>query len=166
MHARTVLQTCLAPALGQVHARCAQALLGAVAALVMGRRLVLMDLARSWPGAERVRAPLKCLDRLLSNAALHQERHLFYGLIGRWLSRSGRLVVLVDWSDLKRDGSWHLLRAAVPVGGRSVTIYEAVHSEAEKAKPQIEQAFLATLKTLLPADATPIIVTDAGFRTP
>lgn len=166
MHAVTVLQTCLAPALVQLHARRAQALVGAVAALVMGRRLVLMDLARSWLGAERVRAPLKCLDRLLSNPALHQERSLFYALIGRWLSRSRELVVLVDWSDLKRDGSWHLLRAAVPVGGRSVTIYEAVYSEAEKAKPRVEQEFLATLKTLLPPGAKLIIVTDAGFRTP
>jgi hypothetical protein len=166
MHAMTLLQTCLHPALRLQHARRAQALIGAVTALVMGRRLVLMDLARSWPGAERVRAPLKCLDRLLSNPALHQERRVFYALICRWLSRSRRLVVLVDWSDLKRDGSWHLLRAAVPVGGRSVTIYEAVYSEAEKAKPHIEHAFLATLKTLLPADATPILVTDAGFRTP
>ncbi len=166
MHAMTVLQTCLAPALGQMHAGRARALLGAVTALVMGRRLVLMDLARSWLGAERVRAPLKCLDRLLSNPALHQERHLFYALIGRWLSSSRQLIVLVDWSDLKRDGSWHLLRAAVPVGGRSVTIYEAVYSEAEKAKPRVEQAFLAKLKTLLPPDTKPIIVTDAGFRTP
>lgn len=166
MHAMTVLQTCLRPALCSLHARRAQALLGAVTSLVMGRRLVLMDLARSWPGAERVRAPLKCLDRLLSNPMLHQERQRFYALIGRWLSRRGRLIVLVDWSDLKRNGSWHLLRAAVPVGGRSVTLYEAVYSEAEKTKPRVEQAFLATLKTILPADVTPIIVTDAGFRTP
>jgi Transposase DDE domain len=166
MHAMTVLQTCLAPALKQQHARRGRALLGAVTALVLGRRLVLMDLARSWPGAERIRAPLKCLDRLLSSRALHQERRLFYALISRWLARGERLIVLVDWSDLKRDGSWHLLRAAVPVGGRSVTIYEAVYSEAEKTKPRIEQAFLATLKTLLPPGCTPIIVTDAGFRTP
>lgn len=166
MHAMTVLQTCLRPALRLQHARRAQALLGAVTALVMGRRLVLMDLARSWPGAERVRAPLKCLDRLLSNPTLHQERRVFYALICRWLSRSDRLIVLVDWSDLKRDGSWHLLRAAVPVGGRSVTIYEAVYSEAEKTKPKVEQAFLATLQTLLPAGVTPLLVTDAGFRTP
>lgn len=166
MHAMTVLQSCLRPALRLQHARRTQALLGAVTALVMGRRLVLMDLARSWPGAERIRAPLKCLDRLLSNPTLHQERQVFYALICRWLSRGRQLIVLVDWSDLKRDGSWHLLRAAVPVGGRSVTIYEAVYSEAEKAKPQIEHAFLATLKTLLPAGVTPILVTDAGFRTP
>jgi len=166
MHAKTVLQTCLAPALEQIHARRAHALLGAVTALIMGRRLVLMDLARSWPGAERVRAPLKCLDRLLSNRALHLERRLFYALICRWLSRSNQLLVLVDWSDLKRDGSWHLLRAAVPVGGRSVTIYEAVYSESEKATPYVEKAFLVTLKSLLPAHVTPIIVTDAGFRGP
>jgi hypothetical protein len=58
------------------------------------------------------------------------------------------------------------LRAAVPVGGRSVTIYEAVYSESEKATPHVEKAFLGTLKSLLPAHVTLIIVTDAGFRGP
>ena len=30
------------------------------------RRLTLVDLARAWPDAQRVRAPLKALDRLLN----------------------------------------------------------------------------------------------------
>jgi len=94
-----------------------------------------MDLARSWLGDERVLAPLKCLDRLLGNRALHLERRLFHALICRWLSRSNQMLVLVDWSDLKRDGSWHLFRAAVPVGGRSVTMYKTVYPKAEKATP-------------------------------
>lgn len=33
-----------------------------------------VDLARAWPGAERIRAPPKALDRLLGNRYLHAER--------------------------------------------------------------------------------------------
>jgi len=46
-----------------MHALRRRVLLGAADALIAGRRLTLMDVARSWPGAERVRAPLKALDR-------------------------------------------------------------------------------------------------------
>lgn len=42
----------------------------------LGRRLVFMDLARSWLDAERVRSALKRLDRLLGNHRLHAERGL------------------------------------------------------------------------------------------
>ena len=63
MNASTALQRCLEPALGSMHALRRRVLLGATDALIAGRRLTLMDVARSWPGAERVRAPLKALDR-------------------------------------------------------------------------------------------------------
>lgn len=47
--------------------RVVRRLLGAVDALVAARHVVLMELARQYPGAARVAAPLKALDRLLSN---------------------------------------------------------------------------------------------------
>ncbi|MCK9386757.1 MAG: hypothetical protein M0Q15_19270 [Nevskia sp.] len=67
MHAETVLQKCLKSSLNALHVARQRVLLKAVEALTAGRRLTLMDVARSWPGAERIRAPLKALDRLLSN---------------------------------------------------------------------------------------------------
>ena len=74
MRASEVLQKCLGGALNSMHALRSRALLHAVEATIHGRRLTLMDLARSWPGAERIRAPLKALDRLLANRHLHAER--------------------------------------------------------------------------------------------
>ena len=74
MRASEVLQKCLGDSLNAMHALRSRVLLRAVEALVRGRRLTLMDLARSWPGAERVSAPLKALDRLLGNGHLHTER--------------------------------------------------------------------------------------------
>ncbi len=166
MSATTVLQRCLASALGPMHELRRRTLLLSVESLMAGRRLVLIDLARSWPGAERVRAPLKRLDRLLANHRLHAERERIYGGMVRWLVRTPRPVILVDWCRLKASGQWHLLRAAVPVGGRTLTLFEMTFPERLLGSPQAEREFLQRLKTLLPEDVAPILVTDAGFRGP
>jgi hypothetical protein len=78
MRATEVLQKCLDDALNRMHTQRARTLLRGVEALTQGRRLTLMDLARSWPGVERIRAPLKALDRLLGNRHLHTEREHIY----------------------------------------------------------------------------------------
>lgn len=166
MHAVTVLQKCLSSVFRHMHAARRRVLFGAVAALLKGRRLMLMELARHFPGAERVRAPLKRLDRLLNNPHLAREAEPLYGAMARWLIRHPRPVIVIDWSDLKIDGSLHLLRAGIPVGGRTLTVLEEIHPERKKNSPRVERAFLKRLKALLPAGLTPIIVTDAGFRAP
>lgn len=141
-------------------------LMSAVDALIAGRRLTLIDLARSWLGADRVRAPLKAMDRLLSNEHLHAERERVYAGMARWLLRCQQPVIIVDWSELKNDKSWHMLRAAVAVGGRTLTILDQVFPGGLQGSPQAERQFLQRLKQILPAQARPILVTDAGFRTP
>jgi hypothetical protein len=166
MHAASVLQKCLSVVFDDMHAVRTRALIGAVQALLTGRRLILMDLARAWPGAERVRAPLKCLDRLLSNPHLQAQREALYSAMMRWLIRSPTPLILIDWSDLHEDCRWQLLRAAIPVGGRSITIFEMVFPEAMKGSPRAEKQLLHRLRAILPTSATPILVTDAGFRAP
>lgn len=166
MHARAVLQTCLRDALQPLHALRARTLLLAVEALLAGRRLVLIDLARTWPGAEYIRAPLKRLDRLLGNRHLHAERERLYGGMVRWLVRSAEPVIVIDWCRLKADGRWHLLRAAVPVGGRTLTLFEMVFPQRLQGTPTAEKRFLQRLQAILPADCRPLLVTDAGFRAP
>jgi hypothetical protein len=74
-----------------------------------------MDMARSWPGAQRVRAPLTRLDRLLSNTHLGEEREAFYAAMMRWLIRQANPLILIDWSDLHEDCRWQLLRASIPL---------------------------------------------------
>ena len=54
MHACLVLQKVLRPVIARLDARNARNLLLAVEALLLGRRLTLMELARHWPGAERI----------------------------------------------------------------------------------------------------------------
>lgn len=166
MRATEVLQKCLSGALDPMHALRRRVLLHAVEAVLRGRRLTLIDLARAWPDAERIRAPLKALDRLLGNPHLQGERYVVYHMMTRWLVRNRQPVVVIDWSDLKQDGSWHLLRAAIPVGGRTLPILDMVFPRSQQGSRKAEGQFLQRLAQVLPNDACPILVTDAGFRTP
>lgn len=166
MHAGAILQKILGPVSARLDVRNARNLLLAVQALVRGRRLTLMELARHWPGAERIRAPLKRLDRLLGNCQVHAWRADLYGAAAKWLLCSARPTLIVDWSELKSDGRWHLLRAAVAVQGRTITLYEEVHPGATKNNSSVELAFLKRLSVWVPPGVRPVVVTDAGFRGP
>jgi hypothetical protein len=166
MHAVAILQKIVRSVSAQLDVRNERNLLSAVEALVRGRRLTLMELARHWPGAERIRAPLKRLDRLLGNRDVQACRAVLYGVAAKWVLRSAAPTVVVDWSQLKADGRWHLLRAAVAAGGRTLTVYEEVHPEATKNNSAVEAAFLRRLHALLPAEVRPVVVTDAAFRGP
>src|SRR5262245_43338172 len=118
MHAERILQKSLSVAFGAMHADRVASLLGAVRALLSGRRLVLMDLARSYPGATRVRAPLKRLDRLLSNIHLASERPSLYAAMSRWLITVRQPVIAIDWSALDARNRLHVLRAGLVLEGR------------------------------------------------
>jgi hypothetical protein len=163
MHAVRILQKSLSSAFELMHAARVQTLLGAVDALLRGRRLVLMDLARSWRGATRVRAPLKRLDRLLSNRHLASERPSLYAAMSGWLLTDPHPVIAVDWSPLDARGRFQVLRAGIALEGRTLTLLEEVHPTEMLGKGWVERAFLQSLHRLVPAGCTPIIVTDAGF---
>lgn len=164
MHATRILLCSLSSVLRVEHAARVRCLLQAVEALVRGHRLTLTDLARSWPGATWMHAPLKALDRLLSNPRAQALVIPLHRAMVAWLIRHPRPVLLVDWADLKRDGRWCVLRAAVPVGGRALTVLERIFPIACMNTPKAQRAFLGELKRLLPAGMTPTLVTDAGFR--
>jgi hypothetical protein len=166
VHAQRVLQKLFGAALSLLDARNARNLLTAVDACLAGRRLVMMELARHWPGAMRVAAPLKRLDRLLGNAQVHAVRHQIYHAAAALLVRTPNPVLIVDWSELKSDGRWQLLRAGLALRGRSLTRYEAVYPQRLLNSRKAHEAFLKRLKALLPVEVCPIVVTDAGFKVP
>lgn len=166
MHAVEILPKCLSKAFASMHAWRARSLLGAVSALLSGRRLTLMGLARTWPDATRVRAPLKRLDRLLSNEHLEAEQHLLYEAMSSWLLSTAQPVIAIDWSPLDGHERFQLLRAGVVLKGRTLTLLQEVQPTALLGNGKIERAFLAHLQRIMPEGVTPIIVTDAGFRKP
>jgi hypothetical protein len=138
-----------------------------VAAAVRGRRLTLTELGRALVGTARVKHGIKRIDRLLGNRHLAAERFgLYQALARRLVGALAQPLIIVDWSDLTADRRWQLLRAAAPIGGRSLTLYEEVHPLRHFGNPRVHRAFLVKLKALLPETVRPILITDAGFRAP
>lgn len=165
MDAIKVLHKWAQQSLPEVHRSRLSTLFAGVESVVRGQRLWLTALGRNLGGRAFEKHRIKRIDRLLGNRHLGHERSRFY----RWL---GGLViggtrhpcVIVDWSDIDTSKQLFLLRAAVSVGGRALTVYEEVHPRYNHR--QDTSGFLKRLAQVLPADCQPIIVTDAGFKSP
>jgi Transposase DDE domain len=110
---------------------------------------------------------IKAADRLLGNRHLHAERDAIYRAIARTLLAGlKRPLIVVDWSDADLRRRWLMIKAAVAVGGRAVSVYEKVYPMKRYNSPKTHREFLDTLKAILPDGCNPIMVTDAGFRGP
>jgi hypothetical protein len=173
MHASPIvplLRRWLRRACPAVHAARTAAVVTVVEALVLGAKLALTDLGRNLRSAAFAKHSIKRVDRLLGNRHLHRERSAVYQAIAGWLlAATPRPVLLVDWADCGPGDAkrrWLLLRAAVPLGGRAVPIYEEVHPLRRYNSPRTHRRFLAHLRAVLPAGCAPILITDAGFRGP
>jgi hypothetical protein len=131
-----------------------------------GRRLTVTDLGRSIESQTSHKHNIKRADRLLSNTHLHRESFEVYRALCRQLvGTQTRPVVLIDWSDMDEYKQHFLLRVAIACEGRSITLYEEVHTIKTKEKLKTHRQFLEQFKALLPNTCRPILVTDAGFRT-
>ena len=150
-----------------IHKMRLAALMTNVAALIQGRTLTVTGLGRNSPRPTSAKHAIKQSDRLVGNTHLHHEQiHLCRALTHCLMSNQSRPLITVDWSDYTYDRRWIFLRASVPVGGRAWTLYEEVHAVSYYGNAKIQKRFLATLKTLLPEDVRPVLVTDAGFIGP
>ena len=167
MHATHILNTHLQKTCQDIHKVRWKALMSTVTALIQGKKLCVTGLGRSMPGGAYEKHQIKKADRLIGNVYINHERTRIYGALAHWfMGHCRQPLIHVDWSDLSSGREFHWLRATIPVGGRALPIYEESHRENNYGNPQIEKRFLKTLKRILPANCRPIIVTDAGFRTP
>lgn len=151
-----------------MHAARWKALRDVALSAVGGRALSLTTLALGTARETSVRHRVKCVDRLLANPHLERERlDAYRALAHEWLSGLSQLLIVVDWSSLSDDLQWHWLRALVVVDGRSITLYEEVHPRQHLGARKVHRQFVRRLAALLPTiPRPPIILTDAGFRTP
>ena len=143
------------------------ATLRVVSALLDGGKLALTHLGRHRSGSAFVKHHIKAVDRLLGNRHLHRERRGLYAAFARTLLCAVRRpLIVVDWADCELDREMLILRAAVPAGGRAITVYEEVHPLSRYNSPKTHRAFLKALHHIVPENVIPIVVTDAGFRGP
>ena len=104
---------------------------------------------------------------MLGNRHLHRERDGVYGALTRTvLGGVARPVILVDWADSALAHKQLILKAAVPVKGRAISIYEEVHPMRRYNNARTHRRFLHRLQSVLPRGWRPIVVSDAGFRGP
>lgn len=149
------------------HAVRAAALIRVVQALLVGGKLSLTYLGRNLSGTAHVKHQIKAVDRLLGNQHLHRERFAIYRAIAQTLLRANRQpVIVVDWSDFQLGRQCVMLKAALPIGGRAISIYERSFPFAQYNSPGAHREFLRELHDILPPECRPIIITDAGFRGP
>lgn len=167
MHALRIVQELIRARCPSIHAVRLKVMFAAVAAAVRSRRLTLTELGRALIGTARPKHHIKRIDRLLANRHLAGERfELYQALARRLVGVLREPLIVIDWSDLTANRRWQLLRAALPIGGRCLTLYEEVHPLTRFGNPRVHRAFLHQLQALLPEGVKPILITDAGFRAP
>lgn len=165
MRANRILQREFEAELRGIHAARLQLVFTAVWTLLRSRRLSLTCLGRAIAERTSPKHGIKRIDRLLGNVHLQNERVAVFRAIARRLIRPGtRPVIIVDWTAVT-PGLWALV-AAVSFRGRALVIYSETHSISRYLKPDVNVAFLNQLALVLPDRCVPIIVTDAGFRSP
>jgi hypothetical protein len=94
-----------------------------VMAALHGEVLTVTQLGRSIKSEAKEKHCIKRADRVLSNRRLQRERAGIYTQLTKQLIGSKqRPVISVDWSDMDESKRPFLLRASVPIEGRSLSL--------------------------------------------
>ena len=143
MQATQIINTHLKRMCQAIHKKRMISLMSMVEACIQGKKLSVTGLGRAIKNKVYEKHNIKRADRLMGNLALNQERDLLYKIMGKWIiGNQKQPVILIDWSDLSADRSYHLLRASLPVGGRALTLYDEVHPEKTQGNGEVEKRFL------------------------
>ena len=137
-----------------------------LAALVLGamrcRRVSLADIAEEMDEEAKVKHRIKRVWRFLRNPGVEvvEGMRALAHLAAK--HSGGHLVVAVDWVEIRQ---YKVLRAAVPLRGRSVPIAFAVANAWSFLQSQnaYEEGFFLQLKGLLPKATEVVIIADRGF---
>lgn len=140
--------------------------------VIHGKELKLTSLGRHLKINGKECSAINRVDRFLGNSFYQSQSLEIYRVITR--KALGSMVtplMIVDWSSipgshLTSSGEHCLLRASLTAQGRSITLYEEVHPKSKEGNTKVHREFLGRLKSLLPVDCKPCILTDAGFKNP
>jgi hypothetical protein len=167
MNAQHVLSNCLQLVTPSMHKVRRSSLLATLQSVMGGAAFSVTCIGRNLAGKAFEKHRIKRVDRLCSNPHLYAETDLIYtAMVSLLVAKHKRPIIHVDWSDLDESKQHFLIRASLAAQGRSLTLYEEVHTIRTKEKPKTHATFLAHLATMLPNNCRPIIFTDAGFRIP
>lgn len=142
------------------------ALIDMTDALLNKSDLTLTSIGRHLSGLADVKHKIKRVDRWLSSTELfEQSKDIYKALFYNVLTHRKQLEIIVDWSGCC-NWSEACLRASLVYSGRSITIYQEVHSSESQQKEFVHNQFLKNLKEIIPETCEVIITTDRGFSHP
>ncbi|HHF0581556.1 TPA: hypothetical protein ACPHXX_003846, partial [Legionella anisa] len=153
--------------LSWMHTKTRKSLISEVRSLLKPQTyLSLSSIGRNLPGKAKVKHKINMCWRFLSHKKLSQSQVAIYKSLFKDILRGlNELLIAVDWTGCCRSDT-HMLRASLVHEGRSIPIYNEIHSQQDLAKEEIHSQFLIHLKEILPEGKKIIIITDAGFKTP
>lgn len=148
-----------------IHKKRISVLSEAVETALLTKNIALTALGRGIKNKCKERSNIRKIDRLFGNQKLGIESEQIYQIFSqRLLQGILRPVIIVDAVKLPSP-NMYALRASCATGGRAHTVYEMLYNVKE-FDVQLHKRFLITLKTIIPKNCCPIIVTDAGFHNP
>jgi hypothetical protein len=170
MHVTTILQKLLSTS---IHKTRLKGLTPVIVAIIKSKKLKLTQLGRSLGNKAKERSGIRRIDKLLANFFYQMNAIKIYkSLCSFVIGNKKHPDIIVDWSSLPNsqsttEGGEHcVLRATYAAEGRGITLYEEVHPKKNEGSPKVHKAFLQRLKSILPEDCRPCILTDAGFKNP
>jgi len=145
----------------KMHAKRRATLAHLVVAAMRMRGVGVLALGRSMEGACSAKHQIKRVWRFLRNAAVECEA-VHEALFREFAPREGRIVVLVDWTDLM---PYTQLVLAFPRDGRAIPFLSITVPKAggEGSLVAAEQSVLERLAALCPSDREVVLVADRGF---
>ncbi|HAT1868662.1 IS4 family transposase [Legionella pneumophila] len=157
----------ISKSLSWMHTKTRKSLTSHVRSLLGGQaHLSLSSLGRNLPGQAIVKNKINMCWRFLSNKKVHNLQGAIYkSICTPILSQLNELLIAVDWTGCCSPDI-HMLRASLVHDGRSIPIYNEIHSQKDLATEVIHNQFLINLKTIVPEGKRVVIITDAGFKTP
>jgi len=161
MHAKGFLHKLLSPV---IHKSRVKVLSEVVLAAIYSKELILTKLGRAIDANIQERSGIQKVNRLLGNKHLLKEQKIISEVIGELLiGNKKHPEIIIDWSKYPNSED-AILRAALAVEGRALTLYEERHPIKKMGNRKVQESFLKTLKEIIPMDCEPTIVTDAGFH--
>jgi hypothetical protein len=161
MHAKEFLHKILTPV---IHKSRVKVLSEVITAAITTKKLTLTALGRAIDSPIQERSGIQKVNRLLGNRSLLIDYPYIAKAVSNLLiGNKKHPEIIVDWTKYPNSED-AVIRASLAVEGRALTLYEERYSIKKMGNGKVQKNFLKTLKQIIPADCTPIIVTDAGFH--
>lgn len=168
MKATKLLHKSLSTACPDIHKIRLKALIAGVTSGLSEQQVTVTGLGRNLKSHSKTttKHDIKRMDRLIGNQYLHADRQVIYQYFSAQLIGQQRHPILIaDWSPIPGNEIFQLLRITIPMGGRSLTIYEECFEEKKLNNTQVHDDFLDKLEKIIPDECQPIILSDAIFKT-